>query len=131
GYQLRAAAANAILEEGRDVDFLIIGSTPMAEPMMVFGSPRPSARELRAGDIVMMELAAGYRGYSAQIGSPICLGEPPAEVRRFFDEVVLPGFEKMVAVTLAGRPLDELVEAGRFYRQQGVQSRPIHAHGID
>jgi Xaa-Pro aminopeptidase len=130
-YQLKAAACAAILEGGGDVDFTIIGSTPMADPAMIFGNPRPSGRVLQEGDIVMMELAAGYRGYSAQIGSPICLGEPPRKVRRFFDEVVLPGFEKMVAVTRAGHRLDELVEAGRFYRQQGVQSRPIHAHGID
>src|SRR5436305_8758879 len=130
-YELRAAAGAAILEGGGDIDFLIIGSTPMAKPAMIFGNPRPSGRVLQEGDIVMMELAAGYRGYSAQIGSPICLGEPPTEVRRFFDEVVLPGFEKMVAVTRAGNRLDELVEAGRFYRQQGVQLRPIHAHGID
>ncbi len=130
-YQLRAAAASAILEGGGDVDFTIIGSTPMAEPAMIFGNPRPSGRVLREGDIVIMELAAGYRGYTAQIGSPICLGEPPSEVRQFFDEIVLPGFERMVAVARPGHHLEELVEAGRFYRKQGVQSRPIHVHGID
>ena len=75
-YQLRAAAGAAILEGGGDIDFLIIGSTPMADPAMVFGNPRPSSRKLSEGDIILMELAAGYRGYSAQIGQPICLGEP-------------------------------------------------------
>ena len=78
-YQLRAAAGAAILEGGGDIDFLIIGSTPMADPAQVFGNPRPSSRKLAEGDIILMELAAGYRGYSAQIGQPICLGEPPAE----------------------------------------------------
>lgn len=130
-YQLRAAAANAILEEGGDVDFLIIGSTPMAAPMMVFGNPRPSARELRAGDIVMMELAAGYRGYTAQIGSPVCIGEPPAAVRRFFDDIVLPGFERMVETIGPDRSLEDARAAGRFFREHGAQSRPIHLHGID
>lgn len=130
-YQLKAAAAAAILEGGGDVDFAIIGSTPMKNPSMIFGNPRPSGRALKEGDIVIMELAAGYRGYSAQIGSPICLGEPPREVRRFFDEIVLPGFKKMVEVTRPGHRLEELVEAGRFYRRNGVQSRPIHVHGID
>src|SRR3970282_2151318 len=85
----------------------------------------------REGDIVIMELAAGYRGYSAQIGSPICVGEPPKEVRRFFDDIVLPGFERMVAVARAGHHLNELMEAGRLYREKGAQSRPIHVHGID
>src|SRR5581483_7142501 len=75
-YELRAAAGAAILEGGGDIDFLIIGSTSMAEPAMVFGNSRPSGRVLRQGDIVNMELAAGYRGYTAQIGSPVCVGEP-------------------------------------------------------
>src|SRR5499427_7222415 len=41
-YELRAAAGAAILEGGGDIDFLIIGSTPMENPSMVFGNPRPS-----------------------------------------------------------------------------------------
>src|SRR5713226_2977958 len=130
-YQLKAAVASAILEGGGDLDFAIIGSTPMKNPSMIFGNSRPSGRVLEEGDIVIMELAAGYRGYSAQIGSPVCLGEPPSEVKRFFDDIVLPGFERMVAVARPGHQLQELVEAGRFYREKGVQSRPIHIHGID
>ena len=130
-YQLRAAATHAILDGGGDVDFMIIGSTPMADPMMVFGNPRPSSRELQAGDLVMMELAAGYRGYTAQIGSPVCIGEPTREVRRFFDDIVLPGFERMVDSIGPDRSLEEARSAGRFFREHGAQSRPIHVHGID
>src|SRR5262244_3802270 len=69
-YELRAAAGADVLEGGGDIDFLIIGSTPMDNPAMIFGNPRPSGRELKTGDIINMELAAGYRGYSAQVGSP-------------------------------------------------------------
>ena len=83
-YQLKAAAASAILEGGGDVDFAIIGSTPMKNPALIFGNPRPSGRVLSNGDIVIMELAAGYRGYSAQIGSPVCIGEPPKESAPLF-----------------------------------------------
>jgi Xaa-Pro aminopeptidase len=130
-YELRAAAGAAILEGGGDIDFLIIGTTPMANPAMVFGNPRPSGRKLEKGDIINMELAAGYRGYTAQIGSPICLGLPTDMVRGFWDDITLPAFRKMAAEIKPGNPVDKIREAGEFFRQKGVQSRPIHAHGID
>ena len=130
-YQLRAAAGAAILEGGGDIDFLIIGSTAMDDPALVFGNPRPSGRVLQQGDIINMELAAGYRGYTAQIGSPICIGPPTDMVKRFWDEIALPGFEQMAAAIRPGNPLEAIREAGKFFRQKGVQSRPIHAHGID
>ena len=130
-YELRAAAGAAILEGGGDIDFLIIGTTPMLNPAMVFGNPRPSGRKLASGDIINMELAAGCRGYTAQIGSPICLGQPTDMVKRFWEDITLPVFEKMAAEIKPGNPVDSIRVAGRFFRQKGVQSRPIHAHGID
>ncbi len=130
-WQLEAAAASAILEEGGRVDFLIIASSSMSNPAMIFGNPRPSGRLLQQGDYVVMELAAGYRGYTAQIGSPVCVGEPLPEVRRFFDEVVLPGFERIVAEVRPGNKISRVSEAGSFFRGQGAQSRPILVHGID
>jgi Xaa-Pro dipeptidase len=130
-YELRAAAGAAILEGGGDIDFLIIGSTSMADPRLVFGNPRPSGRKLKAGDIINMELAAGYRGYTAQVGSPICLGPPTDMVRKFWDEITLPGYQRMAAEIKPGNSLEAIRTAGEFFRQKGVQSRPIHAHGID
>jgi Xaa-Pro dipeptidase len=130
-YELRAAAGAAILEGGGDIDFLIIGTTAMANPAMVFGNPRPSARRLAKGDIINMELAAGYRGYTAQIGSPICLGEPTDMVKKFWHDIALPSFERMAAEIKPGNPVEAIQAAGRFFRDNGVQSRPIHAHGID
>ena len=128
---LRAAAGSAILAGGGDIDFLIIGSTPMADPALVFGNPRPSMRVLSAGDIVIMEIAAGYRGYSAQIGQPICLGKPTDKIQRFWDQIAKPGYEKVIACLEPGRPVSDMVEAAQFFRQMGQQSRPIVTHGID
>src|SRR5215471_7425842 len=130
-YELRAAAGAAILEGGGDIDFLIIGTTPMANPAMVFGNPRPSGRKLARGDIIIMELAAGYRGYTAQIGSPICVGEPTEMVRKFWHEITLPGYQRIVAEIRPGNPIDNIRIAAQFFRHKGVQSRPTQIHGID
>ncbi|MCX7297193.1 MAG: Xaa-Pro peptidase family protein [Hyphomicrobiales bacterium] len=130
-YELRAAAGAAILDGGGDIDFLIIGSTPMDNPAMVFGNPRPSQRVLKKGDIINMELAAGYRGYTAQIGSPITLGEPNEMVRKFWNEITLPGYHKILAAMMPGKPTEDMRTASRFFRDNGVQSRPTQVHGID
>jgi Xaa-Pro aminopeptidase len=130
-YQLRAAAASAIIEGGGDVDFTILGATSMREPSLVFGNPRPSGRVLADGDIIIMELAAGYRGYSAQIGSPICIGPPTDAVKRFWDEIVLPGYRRIEAQIAPGKPVEAMRTAAQFFRERGAQSRPIHVHGID
>jgi len=128
---LRAAAGSAILRGGGDIDFLIIGSTPMANPAMFFGNPHPSERKLRHGDIVIMELAAGYRGYTAQIGSPICIGEPPEMVKRFWHDITLPGYQRIIAEIRPGNAIDNVRVAAQFFRHKGVQSRPTQIHGID
>ncbi len=130
-YELRAAAAAAIMDGGGDIDFLIIGSTPMDNPAMIFGNPRPSHRVLKKGDIINMELAAGYRGYTAQIGSPITLGPPNDMVRKFWEEITLPGYNKIVAEIMPGKPAEAMREASKFFRANGMQSRPTQCHGID
>jgi Xaa-Pro aminopeptidase len=130
-YELRAAAGGAILDGGGDIDFLIIGSTPMTSPSMVFGNPRPSHRELKTGDIIIMELAAGYNGYSAQLGTPICLGEPTEMVRKFWDEITLPGYKKIVAEIRPDNPFENIRTASQFFRHNGCQSRPTQVHCID
>ncbi len=130
-YELKAAAAHAILAGGGEVDFIILGSTPMDNPRMVFGNPRPSGRRLQWGDLILNEIAAGYEGYTAQIGVPICVGPPTDRVRRMFDEVVRPGFVYLAEALRPGVPFEELVRRGRFFRERGYQSRPILLHGID
>jgi Xaa-Pro dipeptidase len=131
-YELKAAAAAAIMDGGGDIDFLIIGSTPMDNPALIFGNPRPSGRMLKRGDIVNMELAAGYRGYTAQIGSPITLGPPTDMVRKVLGRHHAAGLSQNRSRD-AARPehVEGDAQGRRFFREKGVQSRPTHCHGID
>ena len=128
---LRAAAAAAIYDGGGDVDFLIIASTSTRDPHLIFGAPRASKRALQEGDMVIDELAAGYRGYTAQIGLPIFVGEPEKSVRQFFEEITLPGFRLIAELIRPGTTMDEIRKAGGFFRDRGHQSRPILLHGMD
>jgi Xaa-Pro dipeptidase len=129
--QLRAAIAGAVMDKGGELDFTILQSTPMDNPSVIFGNPRPSDRVLQKGDIIINEIAIGYRGYAAQIGSPICIGKPNDMVKRFWDEIALPGFEKIAAEIGPGKPVENMRVAAQYFRANGAQSRPIHCHGID
>ena len=130
-YELKSEAGYAIMEGGGQIDFLIIASTPMDNPSVIVGNPRPSGRVLQKGDIIINELAAGFNGYTAQIGVPICVGEPTPKVRKMFDEVVLPVFNRMAAKIAPGFTLYDVWEESKFIREMGYQSRPGHLHGID
>ena len=48
-YQLAAATTHAVMDGGGQMDFNIIGATPMDDPAMVFGNPWPSSRPLESG----------------------------------------------------------------------------------
>jgi Xaa-Pro dipeptidase len=129
-YQLAAAASYAIMDGGGQVDFNIIGSTPTDNPGMVFGNPWPSSRQLRKGDIIINELACGYNGYSVQLGTPICIGEPPQWIRDFFDDVV-EGYDIMAEGMVGGGTWDDVVKSSQFFRDKGYDSRPLYLHCID
>jgi Xaa-Pro aminopeptidase len=86
---------------------------------------------LQKGDIINMEIAAGYRGYTAQLGSPICIDQPTDMVRKFWEEIALPGYQRIIAEIAPGKPAQNMLEASKFFRQNGVQSRPTQCHGID
>ena len=129
-YELRAAAAHAILERDADFNFIIIGSTPTSTPRMVFGNPRPSGRSLKRGDMILDEIAVEYKGFQAQLGTPICVGEPDPRVLSFFNDVVLPGFKEIEKALKPGNTLEDVRRAARFFREKGCQSRPIILHGL-
>ncbi|MBO0891046.1 MAG: aminopeptidase P family protein [Acidothermales bacterium] len=130
-WELRAAAASAILAGGGDIDFLILAATSTHDPHAVFGSPRPSGRVLREGDVIVDELAAGYRGYTAQVGMPIFVGDAEPSTAKFYDEVCLPGYLQMRDAIKPGNTLADVHRAGSYFREHGAQSRPILLHGID
>ncbi|MGA7271690.1 MAG: M24 family metallopeptidase [Acidimicrobiia bacterium] len=130
-YQLAAAVTGAVMEAGGQIDFTIIGSTPMDDPAMVFGNPWPSGRVLEEGDMIHNEIACGFAGFSVQIGTPICIGSPPARVREFFDDIVLPGYKLQEAELRPGKTWKDVSRAGSFYFDRGYDSRPLYLHCLD
>jgi Xaa-Pro aminopeptidase len=130
-HQLAAAATEAILDGGGRTFLMMIGSTSTADPKIVFPNPNPSRRMLADGDIILTEISASYLGYTAKIGHPIVVGTVPDHVTSFYSTVVRPGFEQIRSQLSAGTPLEDVQQAAAAFRENGAQSRPIVAHGID
>lgn len=131
-YQLEAAATHAVMNGGGRVHLLMLASTSMNDPRLIFPNPNPSARALREGDIILCELAMSYMGYSAKIGHPVSVGAPTKRYGDFFRNVVIGGFKAIRDELKPGAPLEKVREvAARAFRDRGAQSRPICMHGLD
>ena len=131
-YQLAGAVANAVLGGGGRCHLLMIGSTSMHDPKLIFPNPNPSARVLKEGDIVLSELAMSYMGYSAKIGHPVSVGRPTERYRTFFKDVVVGGFKEIRALLKPGTTLEDVRKVGsQAFRKRGAQSRPTIMHGLD
>ena len=130
-YELRAAAGAAILEGGGDIDFLIIGSTPMDEPGADFrqSAPvRPRAEEGRHHQ-------HGARRRLSRLHRAGRLADLRRRADRDGEKVLgrdhaagLPEDHRRDRARQAGR---EHAHASKFFRDKGVQSRPTQCHGID
>ncbi len=130
-YQLEASATQAVLDGGGRIHLMMIGTTSMHDPRIVFPNPNPSARVLKEGDIILTEMAMAYKGYTAKIGHPITVGAPTAQYERFFKDVVVAGYKAIRAELGPGKCLEDVRRAGQVFRQRGAQSRPIMMHGLD
>ena len=131
-YQLAGAVANAVLGAGGRYHLLMIGSTSMHDPKLIFPNPNPSARVLNEGDIILSELAMSYLGYSAKIGHPVSIGRPTEQYQTFFRDVVLGGFREIRALLKPGTTLEDVRKVGaQAFRKRGAQSRPTIMHGLD
>ena len=131
-YQLAAAVMHAVYNEGGRHHLLMIGSTSMADPKLIFPNPLPSHRVLKQGDIVLSELAMSYLGYSAKIGHPITVGRPTEKYTTFFKEIVVPGFKEVRSHFKPGTTLETIRQIGsQAFRKRGGQSRPTIMHGLD
>lgn len=120
--QLAATAAFEILDGGGMIDFVILGSTSLEAGAMLYGNQRPSGRALARGDMITLEISAGFNGYAAQTGTPICIGEPPGWARDFWSEVVRPGFRRLEEEVRPGRTMGDFQRAGAFYLEKGAQT---------
>jgi Xaa-Pro dipeptidase len=106
----------------------IVGSGPnTALPHL-----RPGARQLRAGDLVMVDCGAALEGYKADITRTVVLGEPDQRQQEVFD-AVLEAHDAAASAVRAGVTAGQVDEAARgVIRAAGLGDFFIHrtGHGL-
>lgn len=128
---LSAQATAAMLAGGGRSFLMMVGSTDTSDPKLIFPNPNPSMRVLGQGDLILPELSATYMGYSAKVGHPVSVGEPPAYIDAFYADVLGPAYEEISGALGPDVPLERVHEATGVFRRLGAQSRPMCMHGID
>jgi Xaa-Pro dipeptidase len=100
--------------EGDPITMLLFGA---GGPEVPWAQRVPTARPLKAGDLINTEVEAKYGGYIAQALQPISLGPRPKELEKMYD-VTLAVFEKMLKLLKPGLAFGAVVA---FY-QDAVQA---------
>ncbi|GLS36879.1 hypothetical protein GCM10010869_24700 [Mesorhizobium tianshanense] len=93
---------------------------------------QPSARELRAGEIIRFDVGGRFRHYRADIARIATLGEPPPQARRL-QQALLRGVQHACDIIRPGMAAAKLFEAVvRVVQREGIThyKRDHVGHGI-
>lgn len=88
-----------------------IGSTPMDRPASCVPSKYLTSRALQRGDVFVVELSAGWGGYTGQVLRTFTVGEPPTPLFARLHEVAMAAYDAARATIADGAPVDDLVSA--------------------
>lgn len=131
--ELMAEVHSAYMKAGGQYCFAILGSTPMADPLMAYphGIPgQPSQRKVQQGDVVLCEMSGSYYGYSGQCFCAVAVGEPPedfAEMATFVRGL----YDDLCEVVKAGAGEAEVAQVAQRVRDRGmdIEAPFVHAWG--
>jgi Xaa-Pro aminopeptidase len=128
-----AAVHSAYLQAGGGFCFAIVGSTPMAKPVMSYPhgiASFGSTRRIERGDVVIAEVSGSYYGYSGQCFCAVALGEPPEpllRMHRFAREL----HADLCRAVQPGHGEAEVLEVAARIGERGldIESPLVHAWG--
>ncbi|HET7266019.1 MAG TPA: Xaa-Pro peptidase family protein [bacterium] len=106
-----ASRAHAVaFAEGADA--LAFESAVATGPRAGLKHCAPTDRVMEPGDMVFLDMAATYHGYSADVSRSTVVGRPSAEQRRYLD-TALEMFEAALATARPGVPVQDMIAAAR------------------
>ena len=106
-----ASLESAYIAAGGLTHIHYLGATAMAEPDLCVPAQWPSARRLRAGDVLTCEVSASYHGYPGQLLRTFSIAAPPTPLCEDLHRAAEAAFDAMAARLRAGTAAHDLAAA--------------------
>jgi Xaa-Pro aminopeptidase len=127
---LWALCEQAYVGEGGTTWIHYFGATAMDAPECCVPAQFPSARRLRAGDVLFCEISAQFWEYPGQVLRSFTLGAGPTPLYRDLYAVAEQALDDVLAVLKAGIPARVLVEASGAIERAGFTTCDDLVHGF-
>lgn len=110
--------------------FHYISSTPMDAPERCVPSQVLSEREIRAGDVVTVEVSVAYHGYAGQGLRTFVVDAEPTPLFAGLHECAERVFDDLARAVRPGAGLEEVLAAGDLVVSEGYTIRDAVLHGF-
>jgi Xaa-Pro dipeptidase len=106
-------------------------TTPMAQPQACVPAKYLTDRKLEKGDALVVELSAGWGGYSGQVLRTYTIGAEPTEQYRELHEVTMAAYEAARGAIRDGAAVEELLDAVDLIDRAGFSICDDLLHGAN
>ncbi len=128
-HELGAIVESAYARAGGQHMICFLGSASMAEGGRINPAQNWARRVVRAGDIVFIELSAGYGGYTGQVLRTIALAAEPTPLIRRLHDVAEAAYAAVLAAIRPGAVPDDLLRAASLIETEGFSVCDDVVHG--
>lgn len=128
-YQLGALLADGYREQGGEDYLHYISSTPQDASDRCVPAQTPSNRTLARGDVLLMELSVGYRGYAGQTLRSIILDATPNKLYSELHDTALAAYHGMLEALRPGATTEDMLTACDVIDERGYEIIDGLLHG--
>lgn len=122
---------DAYLDQGGYNQIHFAVATAMSAPDAVAPAQWHRDREIRVGDVVVVEISAGWWGYSGQSLRTYTVGVPPTDLYADLHEVAVEAFERAERALVPGATIEDIHDAAEVIHQRGYTIVDDFLHGAN
>jgi Xaa-Pro aminopeptidase len=129
-YDLCDLVERAYVPGGGTTHIHYFGVTPMSAPSRANPAQHPSARRVRPGDAVVVELSAAFAGYAGQVLRSFTVEADATPLYRDLHAAAESAYDAIVSALRDGATPDEIIEAASVIEQAGFTTIDDVVHGF-